>query len=165
MYNYYFPGIKGFRYLYALHDIIKRELMQVFRSSGKRTVSSVLNEMIKRVNSDARRLRLIEQDTSIHKTRIGILEKEFLEQKRNYLKVIKGLENRIEKQEDTLIKMENYIKEIVKQLKRSATKADLGGLEELVDLFNPLTSKFVTKKEVNKLILASHNKRKKQDLV
>lgn len=135
-------------YLLSLHKINN----MAYKQTGKRTVNSILNELIERTNSDSRRLRLLEQNNSIHKTRINILEKELLGMKKSYLKALNDFESKLENQNVQIVKIQNYIKEIVKQLKKSATKADIGGLEQLVNIFNPLTSKFVTKKEVMKMI-------------
>ncbi|MBU0530627.1 MAG: hypothetical protein ABIH52_01525 [Candidatus Aenigmatarchaeota archaeon] len=122
------------------------------RKDGRRTVSSVLNELIENTNSDTRRLRLLEQNSSIDKERLNRIEKDLAEQKRTHMKDMETLQIKLEQQGVQMVKMENYIKEMIKQIKRSATKADIGGLEELVGIFNPLTSKFVTKQEVMQMI-------------
>ena len=82
-----------------------------YKQTGKRTVNSILNELIERTNSDSRRLRLLEQNNSIHKTRINILEKELLGMKKSYLKVLNDFEAKLENQNVQIVKIQNYIKE------------------------------------------------------
>jgi len=126
--------------------------MDVFKKEGRRTVSSVLNEVIGRVNTDTRRLRLLEQENSVFKTRTNRLEIENLNIKKQLNTKVKSLESKLIKQNNRLVKLENIFKEVVKQMKLSATKSDVGRLEELVGLYNPITSKFVTREEVERML-------------
>ncbi len=118
----------------------------------KRTVGSVIGELIKRTNTDMRRLRILEQKSDIFKTRISSLEESMLNYKKLIQKDISTINSKIAKQEERIIQIENMIKEIVKQLKRVATKSDIGGLEQLISIYNPIKSKFVTREEVKQLI-------------
>jgi len=126
--------------------------MPVPGKQPKRTVGAVINELIKRTNTDTRRLRILEQKSDIFRTRISSLEQNILNHKKLMQKDISNINSRIAKQEERIIKIENMIKEIVKQLKRVATKSDIGGLEQLISIYNPIKSKFVTREEVEQLI-------------
>ncbi|MFH1978602.1 MAG: hypothetical protein ABIJ92_04725 [Candidatus Aenigmatarchaeota archaeon] len=126
--------------------------MDMFKKDERRTVSSVLNEVIGRVNSDTRRLRLIEQENSVFQTRINRLEADNLRLKKDLLSKTNLIDGKLLKQGSKLTKIENMIKEIVKQMKLSATKTDVSALEELVEIYNPISSKFVTREEVERIL-------------
>jgi len=57
----------------------------IFMPTGKeprRTVQSVINDLIGRVNTDTRRLRIIEQETNIFKSRMAAIEQNSADQRK-----------------------------------------------------------------------------------
>lgn len=118
----------------------------------KRTVGSVLNKLIQRVNTDTRRLRLLEQENVINKTRIEVMEKNILSDKKHDQKTVQELEQKIITVEDTLATMGLTIKEIINEIKKLASTTKVKELEHLIDIYNPIKSEFITKEEALHLI-------------
>lgn len=48
--------------------------------------------------------------------------------------------------------IENIINDIINNMKRLAEKAEIVGLKELIDIYNPVKSQFVTREEVENMI-------------
>jgi len=118
----------------------------------KRTVGSVLNKLIERVNSNIRRLRILEQESSIYKTRLTSIEQEMTAQKNQFTKSVKEANERTARLEESLAGIENTMKEIIAQLKKVTTTAKIKELEQLIEIYNPIKSQFVTREEVDKII-------------
>jgi chromosome segregation ATPase len=121
-------------------------------SEKKRTVQSVINELVERTNSTTQRLRVLEQRTESTDSRMTSMEKDVLENKSELKKVISGLEKKLSLADERNSTMENTLKEMVTQMKRLATNADVRGLQELIDIYNPLKSNFLTREEAERMI-------------
>jgi predicted nucleic acid-binding Zn-ribbon protein len=118
----------------------------------RRTVGSVLNKLIERVNSNIRRLRILEQESSIYKTRLTSAEQEIMSQRNQVMKSIKDINDKISRQEDRIAAIENTVKEIISQFKKVTTTSKIKELEELIEIYNPIKSQFVTREEVERII-------------
>ena len=66
--------------------------------------------------------------------------------------VVQDVDLRVASEDEKILKVENTIREIVTQIKRLATSAEVRGLQELIDIYNPLKSNFMTKDQVEQLI-------------
>ena len=121
-------------------------------SKSGRTVHSVINEVVDRVNDNTRRLRTLEQRSQIIATRMNSVEKEMLRMNKNIHNLVSGLENRIKKQDDKVFQNETTIKEIIKQIKKLATGTKISELEELLEIYNTHKSQFVSREEVERII-------------
>jgi len=118
----------------------------------KLTMRDILNELIERTNSNIRRLRVLEQISESLTSRMNTLENTLLGQGKDLKKLISDLDTRLTEESDRIIKLETMVKDIVTQLKRAVTMTKIKELEELISIYNPLTSKFITKQEVERLI-------------
>lgn len=112
----------------------------------------IINDLIEISNTNMRRLRVLEEKTENLITQINSFQDSFLEERKRLNDTISNLSSDIEKQKDRMAKMEKVIDEIVKQFKKVATEAKIKELEELIELYNPLKSNFVTKEEVERII-------------
>ncbi len=121
-------------------------------SEKKRTVQSVINELVERTNSTTQRLRVLEQRTESTDSRMTSMEKDVLENKSELKKMISGLEKKLSLADERNSTIENTLKEMVTQMKRLATNADVRGLQELIDIYNPLKSNFLTREEAERMI-------------
>jgi len=118
----------------------------------KRTTHSVINELVERTNSNTKRLRLLEQRVESMDSSMNIIEKDITEYAKDIKSLLQTLDKKLVTEDDKVIKVESNIKEIVTQLKKLATTADIRGLEELIDIYNPLKSNFITREEVEQVI-------------
>lgn len=119
---------------------------------AKLTVREIINELIERTNSNIRRLRVLEEKSDSLTSRINTLENTILEQGKELKKTISEVDGRVKEESERIIKLETMVKDIVTQLKRAVTMTKIKELEELISIYNPITSKFVTKEEVERLI-------------
>ena len=118
----------------------------------KRTVGSVLNKLIERVNSNIRRLRILEQESSIYKTRMTSIEQEITSQKNHFNKSVKDLDQKITKLEGSIVNMENTVKEIINQMKKVTTTTRIKELEQMIEIYNPIKSQFITREEAERIV-------------
>jgi vacuolar-type H+-ATPase subunit I/STV1 len=117
-----------------------------------RSVHSVINEIVDRINDNTKRLRTLEQRSQILASRMNSVEKEMLRLNKNTQKLVSGIETRIKEQDNKVFQNETTVKEIIKQIKKLATGAKISELEELLEIYNPLKSQFVTREEVERMI-------------
>jgi hypothetical protein len=118
----------------------------------RRTVGSVLNKLIQHVNADSRRLRVLEEENVILKTRLASMERNMLAQRSQMEKYIHDLEVKIEGLENRGRMVENTIKEMIKEIKKLASMSKVKELESLINMYNPLTSQFVTREEAERML-------------
>jgi ABC-type transporter Mla subunit MlaD len=117
-----------------------------------RTIGTVLNEVIERVNNDTQRLRLLEQSSESLLSRINSLEQAMLQARREMQKAFLDTNTRLDLINDRLSKTENTTKEVVNHMKKLVTETRVKELENLVDIYNPVKSSFVTKEELQKAL-------------
>ena len=132
--------------------------METPGKSKPKTIHSVINEMIERVNSNTQRLRLLEQSAESLEMRINAAEQNMLTQKKELQKTIAEIGNRVSNQEKVVMGLENTLKEVINHLKRVATNTRVDELEKMIEIYNPLKSSFITKEEADQLIRKIINK-------
>lgn len=124
----------------------------IHMAQDKRTLRSVINELVDRANTDTRRLRVLEDKTENLTSQMNSLEETVLEEKDRSQERAEELEEKIKRLEDRSTEIERKIKDIVKRLKKTATTSKINELEEMVEIFNPMKSNFVTKEDVEKIL-------------
>ncbi len=132
--------------------------METPGKSKPKTIHSVINEMIERVNSNTQRLRLLEQSAESLEMRINAAEQNMLTQKKELQKTIAEIGNRVSNQEKVVMGLENTLKEVINHLKKVATNTRVDELEKMIEIYNPLKSSFITKEEADQLIRKIINK-------
>ncbi len=126
--------------------------MPVIQERKGKSLHSVINEIVERVNDNTKRIRVLEQKSDSFVSRINSVEKEILSVSKENRKALSEYEARIKGIEARLSKIEGTIKEIVKRMKRLATTAKISELESLIEIYNPVKSSFVTKEEVERIV-------------
>jgi vacuolar-type H+-ATPase subunit I/STV1 len=129
--------------------------------SGKdkpKTLHSVINEMIERVNNNTQRLRILEQGEESIELRVNAVEQNMLGQRRELQKSIDELGSRISNQEKVVSGLENTLKEVITHLKKVATASRVNEIEKMIEIYNPLKSNFITKEEADQLVRKLINK-------
>jgi predicted transcriptional regulator len=108
----------------------------------------IINELVKRVNEDSRRLRSLEERSRALETKFSSISKDIIEIK-EFLKT--GFEDQKQFKKDlniTIMKLENEITKIKKILEKTVRRSELDEIENFIDLISPLNSQFVTRKEL-----------------
>jgi ABC-type phosphate transport system auxiliary subunit len=124
--------------------------MAVFGKSPDEKQERIMSDMINRVNENVQRLRVIEQKIQAIDLRINSTEQSMVSYNKNAQKELSEKDAKIAEVEERLEKMETAYNEILKQLKMAATKANVDELKELVSIYDPMKSSFVTKEEMEK---------------
>jgi vacuolar-type H+-ATPase subunit I/STV1 len=135
--------------------------MAFAKQQPKRTLKTIIRELVDRTNSDNARIRVLEQENSTIKSRMDSLEQVILGQKRQADKALAELNSKIEKTSKRMMQLESTLKEIVKEIKKLATTSKISELENLIEIYNPLKSQFITREEAERMIeerLDSENK-------
>jgi len=126
--------------------------MAVFGKDTGANLEKIAAELINRVNENIRRLRVLENRVKSLDNRINSMEQNSLAHSKNDQKSLSERDSRMAFIEERLRKSEMLTKEIIKQMKFVSTKSDVEELKHLVDIYNPLKSKFITKEEAENLI-------------
>ena len=112
--------------------------MAVFNKEQGNKGSRVTIEIIKRVNDNIRRLRIIEQKQKAYETHLNSTDDNVMTIRKSFQKALNERDARIAILEDKIQKLEALSKEITKQMKMLATKGSVEELKNTVDIFNPL---------------------------
>lgn len=111
-------------------------------------IVAITGEIIKRLNENSRRIRTMEDRMDRIENTTTSLEERALEQMGDLKINLEKIASKIGSVADRLTAMENEILRINNQLEKTATKDEIKKLETFIDLVNPITSKFVTKDEL-----------------
>jgi len=117
-----------------------------------RTINAILNEVIQRVNDDTQRLRILEQSSESLTSRMNSMEQAMLVNRREFQKAFSDINDGIGTLDDRLVKMENTMKEVINHVKNLVSESQIKELQNLIELYNPIKSNFVTKEEMEKFV-------------
>ncbi len=123
--------------------------MAIKKSSNAK---NVLTEIVRRINEDRRRIKLMEQKTDRIENGVSSLEESAITQLGDIKITLGRINDKIDNVSTRLNKMEGDINKLKKVMSKNATKLELKQLESFIDLVNPITSKFVTKDELDRVL-------------
>ena len=109
-------------------------------------------ELVKRINEDTRRIRIIEQRVDRLENSIESIQESTLTQLNDLKLSLEKISNKIVSVSEKLVNIEGEILRLSKELSKTATKRELKQMETFIDLINPITAKFATKDEVENMI-------------
>ncbi|MBI2542834.1 MAG: hypothetical protein HYW24_01485 [Candidatus Aenigmarchaeota archaeon] len=124
-------------------------------------VKALISELVKRINEDARRIRVVEQRMDRLDNSISALQDDTLTQLSDLKVFLDKINNKIITMSEKLVGIESEILRLNKELTKTATKRELKEMETFIDLVNPITSKFATRDEVERMIQDKLAKSKK----
>jgi septal ring factor EnvC (AmiA/AmiB activator) len=119
---------------------------------GTDNPKNVLNEVIKRINEDRRRIKLLEQKIDRLESSISALEGASISQMGDIKITLDRINNKIDDVSLRFNKIEGDMNKIKKVISKGATKLELRQPESFIDLVNPITSRFVTKDELDRAL-------------
>jgi predicted nucleic acid-binding Zn-ribbon protein len=123
----------------------------VFEREAKDT-QAIGSEAIKIVSANTRRIRALEQRFDVLEMRIGAIEQKIIDEIEELKKSFDQINTDIKNLSQSLSLVRNEILRMNKSLDKTAKKAEVKELESLLELYNPIKSKFVTREEVERLI-------------
>jgi len=115
-------------------------------------MQSFNNEVVKIINANTRRIRSLEQRLDGLEMRIGAIEEKIINEMDALRKNFDEIGMDIKDISKNLNELRNEILKINKTIDKTAKKAEVKELESLLDLYNPIRSKFTTREEVERLI-------------
>jgi len=124
----------------------------VFEKNVSNDMQTLGTEMASRINTDTRRIRAIEQRLGGIELRIGALEEKIIDEIDHLRKSFEQISVDIKAVTDNLSEIRSEILKINKNLDKTAKKAEVKELETLLDIYNPIKSRFTTKDEVARMI-------------
>ena len=125
--------------------------MAVFSKKRPSNLRLIINQLVERVNNDAKRIRVLEQRNGVIESRLNSIEQTLTGNYKEFIKVMKLQEKSIAGLGDKIMETERKISEIIRQFKRVATKAEVKTLQNLLEIYNPIKSNFVTREELKDL--------------
>lgn len=111
-----------------------------------------INEMMGRIDTNTRRIRTIEQRIDALNLRVKALEEKIIDDMENLKKKFDQLFMDMKAISENLVKFRAEVQRVNKDLERVAKKSELKELESLLELYNPIKSKFVTREEVERIV-------------
>lgn len=118
----------------------------------KSDVKSVVGELVRRINEDARRIRASEQRIERMETSFSTLEERLLTQLQDLKISLERIGSKISDVSDKIMGMEADIVRVGKELGKTASKSELKQIETYLEIINPITSKFVTRDELERML-------------
>ena len=113
---------------------------------------SRLAELYEMDAENKRRLRDIEQRLITVDNGLKRVDSGLLDLKSRVLEISGSAKTEGVSVETKLKEIENIINDIVNNMKRLAEKSEVAGLKELIDIYNPVKSQFITREEAENLI-------------
>jgi len=115
-------------------------------------ISSITNEMVRRLNEYSKRIKNIEQKADRLENRVGSIEEIVLTQMGDIKVSLERMSQKISLISERLTTIENEILRVNKDLSKAALKSDVKKIETFIDIVNPITAKFVTRDELERII-------------
>jgi uncharacterized protein (DUF342 family) len=119
---------------------------------AERDVQAILTELVRRENESSRRLRALEERSSLTEMRAGTLQDAFLKMSEDKKISSDKLNERLTGIENNMLRLENEMIKINKMLEKMAKKTELKELENMLSFFNPIKTNFVTRDEVQRMM-------------
>lgn len=119
---------------------------------AERDVQAILTELVRRENESSRRLRALEERSSLTEMRAGTLQDAFLKMSEDKKISSDKLNERLTGIENNMLRLENEMIKINKMMEKMAKKTELKELENMLSFFNPIKTNFVTRDEVQRMM-------------
>ena len=110
--------------------------------------SVVMQELVRRSNEDARRLRGLEQRLDAMENRINYIESANIDRTKKTNAKFAELDLAVKTVNEEIMKMVNNLDKINRQMGKFARKEDLKEIEHMLDLISPISKEFVTRESL-----------------
>lgn len=116
-------------------------------------------ELVRRANDETRRTRLLEQRVDRFEADMNSLENTISSNSAEIKLQLDSISKSIKAISDKIVVLENATSRIEKEIVKRATKAELKQLDSYISLISPITSKFVTKEEMERAMEEKFSKK------
>lgn len=110
------------------------------------------SETIRRLNEYSNRIKNLEQRIERIENRMNSLEETALIRLGELKVSFERVSQKLTSFSERLSTLENEVLKIEKELGKMALKSDLKKIETFIDVVNPVTSKFVTREELERIL-------------
>ena len=114
-------------------------------------IQIIVQEIIRRTNDQGRRIRIVEDKIQTIEDRMNSLEENIIRKSKKTNERFTDNEVDLKNIKNSLIRLDNNLDRINKQIKNFARKRDIKELERMFELLNPIRQEFVTRKEIDKI--------------
>jgi hypothetical protein len=121
-------------------------------SMVEKDVQAVLNEVVRRGNETVRRLRDLEEKDSLTENRLNTVETTLLNLSEEKRVSNDKFSLNVEDIQKNLVKIDNELMRINKLLEKMAKKSEIKELENLISIYNPIKTNFITKEDAELII-------------
>lgn len=115
-------------------------------------IKVLTTELVKRMNEDMRRIRILEERFDRIESRMRTIEETVLDQMESLRVNVERISEKIANISERFKGIDNEIVRINKELGKTATKSEIKSLETFIDILNPITSRFVTRDEMERAL-------------
>lgn len=109
---------------------------------------SIIQELVRRSNEEARRLRSLEQRLDALETRTAKTEENVIEKMKKANSKFTDFDAALKNISDELISLKSSLERINKQINKFARKRDIKEIEKMFDLLSPIRQEFVTRDDL-----------------
>ena len=124
----------------------------VFEKKHPVRFEAFTSEIVRSVNDNTRRIRILEQGLEGVRSRISALEEKVIDEVENIKKWLDQLSVGVKDVSKKLTEIHSEILKINKELDKTARKTELKEIESLLELYNPIKSQFVTADQVRRML-------------
>jgi len=124
----------------------------VFEKKPEVNIHAFNTELVTRINTNTRRVRTLEQRHEGTEGRISSLEEKVIDELENLKKHFDQISTDIDSLTKNISELRAEFLKMSKSIEKSARKTEVKELESLIDLYNPIKSRFITREEVDKII-------------
>lgn len=108
--------------------------------------------VVERLNNNSRRIRQLEENLRNIREQLKSLEDDVIEDKKRLNDNKTKFNSETEEIRDKIANIEVDIKNLNRKVRKLVPKREIKEIENYMDLINPVTSSFVTEKEVRKIV-------------
>ncbi|NOR85238.1 hypothetical protein GQ473_03910 [archaeon] len=120
--------------------------------NAQETPNSILNEVSRRLNDNTRRIRVLEEKILNIDSRVNTIEQNVINATKQINTGKQETDNELKELLDRLANFEIDIQTMKKTMKKTVTHGELKEINNYIELINPITTKFITKKELLDII-------------
>jgi hypothetical protein len=117
-----------------------------------RDIEAVLTELVRRANETTRRLRALEERDSNIEIRLGTVQDFVLKITEERKVTNESINERLTNIENDIIRINNELLRINKNIEKMAKRTELKELENILSIYSPIKTNFVTKGEVERMM-------------
>ncbi|MCS7134919.1 MAG: hypothetical protein NZ893_00565 [Candidatus Aenigmarchaeota archaeon] len=113
---------------------------------------TVDTETVRRINDNTRRIRVIEQRLDVIDSRIKGIEEKMIDELQTLKVTFDRLYEQVRELSMEVKNMRGSLLKFEQALEKAAKKSELKEIQSLLDLYNPIKSKFVTRDELERIL-------------